>query len=44
VKIVGHPEDAQKLKTDVVRNNGETLPLWASFSMVELYSDVLYAA
>jgi phosphatidylinositol phospholipase C delta len=27
VKIVGHPEDAQKLKTDVVRNNGETLPL-----------------
>lgn len=23
VKIVGHPADAQKKKTDIVRNNGE---------------------
>jgi hypothetical protein len=23
VKIVGHPADAQKFKTDIVRNNGE---------------------
>jgi hypothetical protein len=23
VKIVGHPADAQKMKTGIVRNNGE---------------------
>lgn len=28
VKIVGHPADAQKVKTEIIRNNGESLVMW----------------
>jgi hypothetical protein len=30
VKIVGHPADAQKMKTDIVRNNGEAWLAWVT--------------
>jgi phosphatidylinositol phospholipase C delta len=28
VKIVGHPADAQKVKTEIIRNNGESFVVW----------------
>lgn len=28
VKIVGHPADAQKVKTEIISNNGESFVVW----------------
>jgi len=32
VKIVGHPADAQKFKTEIIYNNGESFIVWALVS------------
>ena len=28
VKIVGHPADAHKVKTEIIKNNGESFVVW----------------
>jgi hypothetical protein len=40
VKIVGHPADAQKCKTDMVRNNGESCVV---STVVSFYTAKLFA-
>ena len=36
VKIVGHPADAQKVKTEIIRNNGESFVVWTWYLLVQL--------
>ena len=36
VKIVGHPADAQKVRTDIIRNNGKSLVLGHMYVIVKV--------